>query len=71
MQYETTTIECGGIPYTEYRYEPEIQEDEPIELPLLCSQCDHYRVSNRCVLTGAARRSTSLACPEIKVTCPF
>ncbi len=69
--YEVQTVDCGGATCAEYCYEPEIIEDEPIELPLTCAQCDHYRVSNRCVLTGFVRRSTSLACPDIKVTCPF
>lgn len=71
MQYETTTVDCGGIPRTEYRYEPEIQEDEPITYPLLCGSCDYYRVSNTCALTSFKRSSTSLACPEVKLTYPF
>lgn len=71
MQYEVQILNCAGISRTEYRYEPEIHQDEPIDVPLTCGQCDHYRVSNRCVLTGFVRKGTSLACPEIKVTCPF
>lgn len=71
MQYEASTIEAHGIPYTEYRYEPEIVDDQPVEVPLVCGQCDYYRVSNICALTSFKRQSSSLACPEIKITCPF
>lgn len=69
--YETTTVECAGIPRTEYRYEPEIQDEEPIEVPLTCSQCDYFRISGCCALTNFKRSGTSFACSEIKVTCPF
>lgn len=70
--YASQTVECGGIPRTEYRYEPEIIEDEPgPEYPFTCSQCDHFRVWGGCALTSFKRQSTSLACPDLKITCPF
>ena len=60
-----------GIPRTEYRYEPEIIEDEPIEVLLTCSQCDHFRVWGGCALTNFKRQSIDIACVQIKVSCPF
>jgi hypothetical protein len=75
--YEIQTVECGGIPCTEYRYEPEIPDDPEPEFALTCGQCDYY-IANKadltmgcCALTGKTRRSTSLACPKIYVTSPF
>ena len=75
--YEVQTTECGGIPCTEYRYEPEVPDDRQPEFSLVCGQCDYYTASKtnitvgHCTLTEKARRSCSLACPEILVTSPF
>lgn len=43
--YEVQTVDCGGTTCAKYRYEPEIQEDEPITCPLVCAQCDYYRIT--------------------------
>lgn len=69
--YEVEVVECAGIPRTEYRYEPEVIDDEPIEVPLTCSQCDHFRVWGECAYLGLPRPSTSLACSMLLVTSPF
>lgn len=75
--YEVQTTECGGIPCTEYRYEPEILDDPESEFSLVCGQCDYYTASKTditvgcCALTGKTRHSTSLACPKVLVTSPF
>jgi hypothetical protein len=75
--YEVQAVECGGVPCTEYRYEPEIPDDQEIEIALTCGQCDYY-VAERagltmgcCALTQKIKRSTSLACHKIYVTSPF
>lgn len=77
-KYEIQTIDAHGIACTEYRYEPSvIEDDEPIEAPLVCGQCDYYQSSKadnivgHCTLTRKARRSYSLACPKVFITCPF
>ncbi len=75
--YEVQTIEAHGMMCAEYRYEPEIPDDQEIEIALTCGQCDHYIADKagltmgRCTLTGKTRRSTSLACHKIYVTSPF
>lgn len=71
--YASQTIECAGTARTEYRYEPEVVEDEAeaVEVPLTCGQCDYFRIWGGCALLGYKRKASSLACPEIRVTCPF
>ncbi len=78
MIYEIQTVEAHGIACAEYRYEPsEFEDDQPLEVPLVCGQCDHYSASKtdiavgHCALTGKVRRSCSLACPKVFVTSPF
>ena len=77
MQYQASTVEAHGTSCAEYRYEPEIIDDPEPEFSLVCGQCDRFTTSRtnttvgHCTLTGKARHSTSLACPEILVTSPF
>lgn len=77
MITEIQTIDAHGFSTSEYRYEPTVSEDdEPIAVPLTCGQCDYYKAGSNlttgnCTLLGKERRSSSLACPQIFVTCPF
>lgn len=78
MLHEIQTVEAHGIVCAEYRYElSEVEDDQPLEIPLVCGQCDYYAASKtdtavgHCTLTGKVRRSSSLACPEVFVTSPF
>lgn len=73
---EIQTIEAFGIAYTEYRYEPQLADDEPIVVHLTCGQCDYYQSDNQlskgnCTLLRKARCSGDFACPQLTVTPPF
>lgn len=73
---EIQTIEAFGIPYIEYRYEPELPDDEAMVASLTCGQCDYYQPGSQlskgnCTLVDQARGSSSLACPQVSITAPF
>lgn len=70
------TIEAFGGQYTEYRYEPELADDEPIVARSICGHCDYYKSGKQlskgnCSLLGKARGSGDTACPQLTVTEPF
>lgn len=76
LHREIQTIEAFGAQYTEYRYEAELPDDEPMVAPLTCGQCDYYQPGNKlskgnCTILRKARGSSSLACPQVSVTPPF
>jgi hypothetical protein len=52
MLYERQTVEVGGILYTEWGYEREPEDEEPLELapeyPIpdpVCGMCEHFHAS--------------------------
>lgn len=76
LHTEIQTIEAFGGQYTEYRYEPDEPDDEPIATPITCGQCDYYQAGSKlsqgnCTLLRQIRGSGDTACPQLAIAAPF